>query len=60
MRSDEIIADLLECMKAAIKSGDWKVDGACDPDSSIQFAELHLERSGWRQNSIDGHWMNCA
>ena len=27
--------DLLEGVEAAIKAGDWKVDGACDPDSAI-------------------------
>ena len=26
---------LLEGVEAAIKAGDWKVDGACDPDSAI-------------------------
>lgn len=27
--------DLLEGVEAAIRAGDWKVDGACDPDSAI-------------------------
>ena len=27
--------DLLEGVEAAIKAGDWKVDGACDPESAI-------------------------
>jgi|SanBayMetagenome_1026888.scaffolds.fasta_scaffold00310_19 hypothetical protein len=27
--------DLLEGVEAAIKAGDWVVDGACDPDSAI-------------------------
>ena len=27
----EVIRELVECMEAAIQSGDWKVDGACDP-----------------------------
>ena len=27
--------DLLEGVEAAIKAGDWKVDGACDPDLAI-------------------------
>jgi hypothetical protein len=27
--------DLLRVVEAAIKSGDWKVDGACDPDSAL-------------------------
>jgi len=58
MNSNEIIADLLECMKAAINSGDWKVDGACDPDSSIRFAEQYLKRNGWGRNSIDNQWVD--
>jgi len=28
--------DLLECVEAAIKAGDWKVDGACDPTMAIE------------------------
>jgi hypothetical protein len=28
--------DLLETVQAAIKAGDWIVDGACDPDRHIQ------------------------
>lgn len=27
--------DLKQIMVAAIKAGDWKVDGACDPDKYI-------------------------
>ena len=26
------IERLKECMRTAIAAGDWKVDGACDPD----------------------------
>ena len=29
--SIDIVRELVECMEAAIQSGDWKVDGACDP-----------------------------
>ena len=42
MRSEEVICELLSCMRIAIKSGDWKVDGACDPDVIIRRAEYHL------------------
>ena len=38
----EALKDLLEAMEAAIKAGDWKVDGACDPDSAIQRARKAL------------------
>jgi hypothetical protein len=29
------LAGLEECVRAAIKAGDWKVDGACDPDAYL-------------------------
>jgi len=28
--------NLYEVMKSAIESGDWKVDGACDPDVAMK------------------------
>jgi hypothetical protein len=34
--------DLLEDVEAAIKAGDWKVDGACDPDSAIHALRTAL------------------
>ena len=33
--SIEAMKQALEVIEAAIKSGDWKVDGACDPDMAI-------------------------
>lgn len=36
------LKDLLEAVEAAIASGDWKVDGACDPDAVIQRAKKAL------------------
>lgn len=38
MTDREALADLLEAIDLAIYSGDWKVDGACDPDAAIQRA----------------------
>lgn len=32
--------DLLECVKTAINAGDWKVDGACDPDRHLSKYNL--------------------
>lgn len=32
MTDRELMQSALEAMEAAIKSGDWRVDGACDPD----------------------------
>ena len=33
--SKEAMKLALEAIESAIKSGDWKVDGACDPDMAI-------------------------
>jgi len=52
--ADEIIVALLECIYQAIDSGDWKVDGACDPDSEISRAEYFLRKSGWTKDGITG------
>jgi hypothetical protein len=54
---EQCIANLLEAMEQAIKSGDWKVDGACDPDWAIAQAKYVLRESGRTQNSIDASWM---
>lgn len=54
MKKIEIIASLLECMEAAIKSGDWKVDGACDPDMHISIAEAKLEQEGMHRDLLTG------
>ena len=52
-----IIAGLLEAIEQSQKSGDWVVDGACDPDIVIDAAEVYLRTHGWSRNSIDGSWM---
>lgn len=52
----EIVARLLETMEHAIKAGDWKVDGACDPDAVMTAAEAVLRARGWVRNSVDGGW----
>ena len=41
----EELKDLLEAVETAIASGDWKVDGACDPDAVIQRARNVLVQS---------------
>lgn len=53
----ELIMNLLEAIEDAIESGDWKVDGASDPDSLITYAHKYLRSRGYVQNSIDGSWM---
>jgi hypothetical protein len=35
----------LECMEAAIKAGDWKVDGACDPDYVFVCLRAAIEQA---------------
>jgi len=39
----ELLQQALDMINAAIKSGDWKVDGACDPDSLIRRLEAKLK-----------------
>ena len=41
--ADYIILELLQIIKYAIKDGDWKVDGSCDPDLLINRAENYLK-----------------
>jgi hypothetical protein len=50
--SDMIIASLLQAMEAAIESGDWKVDGACDPDCVMARAVEHLSKRGYVRDGI--------
>ena len=45
MTSSEIIKELVDVIQEAIKNGDWKVDGACDPDSIINTAIKFLKES---------------
>jgi len=40
----DVLQDLLEAVEAAIQAGDWKVDGACDPDLAIRRAKETLAR----------------
>lgn len=41
---EQAVEDLADAIKSAINSGDWKVDGACDPDAAIKRAESLLSR----------------
>jgi hypothetical protein len=50
------IARLLEVTEAAIRLGDWKVDGACDPYAAIEYAKHVLVSGGYAQNSNDDRW----
>lgn len=58
----EIIKDLIDCMENAIKSGDWKVDGACDPTIAIEKGRKIIAQTkdqqpvAWRFKT--GTWWN--
>jgi hypothetical protein len=45
MTDRELMQDALEAMEAAIQSGDWKVDGACDPDAVLNRLRNRLAQS---------------
>lgn len=50
------LAYFLTTVEQAIKSGDWKVDGACDPDTAMKWAEHFLTDAGYHRNGISGEW----
>ena len=50
----EMIVELVTCMEQAIRSGDWKVDGACDPDHLLEEASEMLTDAGYRRDGITG------
>ena len=47
--SIEAMKQALEVMEAAIKAGDWKVDGACDPDMAIHALRQAIEQAEKRE-----------
>jgi hypothetical protein len=42
----ELCDSFYEVINSAIESGDWKVDGACDPDIDLKHFEEIKERNG--------------
>lgn len=44
MTDRELLQEALDVIIAAIKSGDWKVDGACDPDFVINALRARLSQ----------------
>lgn len=44
MTDRELMQMALDVMLAAIKAGDWKVDGACDPDYVFEALRAALAR----------------
>ena len=43
--TQEALKELLEAVEEAIQAGDWKVDGACDPDTAISRARKALAQT---------------
>ena len=41
----DALTDLLDGVESAIKAGDWKVDGACDPEMSINRAKAAIAKA---------------
>jgi len=39
------VLDLVEGVETAIRSGDWKVDGACDPEAALARVKRHFMNS---------------
>ena len=55
--SKELLQQALDVMLAAIKAGDWEVDGACDPDYVLEALRARLEQPeqepvAWMYNSM--------
>jgi RNA polymerase subunit RPABC4/transcription elongation factor Spt4 len=44
MTDKEVMQMALDVMLAAIKAGDWKVDGACDPDYVLEALRARLSQ----------------
>ena len=60
MTNRELLQEALELMEVAIRSGDWKVDGACDPDmlfNSIRtrLAQPEPEPVAWKVWTVHNH-----
>ena len=64
MTDKEVMQMALDTMLAAIKAGDWKVDGACDPDYVLEalrtaLAQGEQEPFGYFKAEPFG-WTDCA
>jgi hypothetical protein len=58
----ELLQQALDVMLAAIKAGDWEVDGACDPDYVLEAIRTRLEQPprepvGWIYEDDEGRMM---
>jgi hypothetical protein len=58
MTDRELLQQAMELMEVAIKAGDWKVDGACDPDmlfNSIRTRLAQPEPVEWKVWTVHNH-----
>lgn len=71
MTNKELMQMALDAMLAAIKAGDWNVDGACDPDFVLEAlrARLAQPEKEWVEltayevqelHLANSHWGNFA
>ena len=61
--TQEALKELLEAVEEAIQAGDWKVDGACDPDLVIRRSKEALaqeqEPVAWVSEDVcEGQYIN--
>lgn len=59
MTDKELLQEALNAMLAAIKSGDWKVDGACDPDWVIEAIKARLVQPDCVCGEPDSEGIHC-
>lgn len=64
MRNKEAVDylnNLYNITQQAIKSGDWKVDGSCDPDMLLREIEKYLnEPDKFKEKPSTTDWVNMG
>lgn len=60
MTDRELLQQAIELMEVAIKAGDWKVDGACDPDMLFNSIRTRLAQPEPEPQDIGGHLYQSA
>ena len=64
MTDRELMQQALDVMLAAIKAGDWKVDGACDPDWVLNAIRARLAQpeqkhsEAWWRHEVSNAFAN--
>ena len=57
VKEQEIIADLLEVMGAALNELEWQVTEENSPYAAIDRAEILLTRAGWTRDKRTNVWV---